>query len=185
MSATNFTISLRCADSSGAEPISLEEAKLYLRIDHDYEDSMLEVFISAARSAAEGKTGRIVKPSVWEWVVTGISDTVRFPIAPCSGVASVSVEGVTVDPSLYQVTAGNICPIFGTITPLSGFPEGTATINLNAGYTSIPDDMRKWILTRIADFYEQRESFVVGRSGQTFDRKFVDCLLDPYLIVEV
>ena len=60
------TLSLRCTEVTGVEPISLAEAKTFLRVDHDDEDSMIEVMIAAIRDHAEGRTHRVLRQSTWE-----------------------------------------------------------------------------------------------------------------------
>ena len=40
------------------EPITLEQAKLFVRVDNDVEDSLIQTMIVAAREAAEARCGR-------------------------------------------------------------------------------------------------------------------------------
>lgn len=40
-----------------ADPVSLDEAKLFLRVTHTQEDSLIATFISAAQTRLEGITG--------------------------------------------------------------------------------------------------------------------------------
>lgn len=41
-------------------PVSLTEAKLFLRIEHDAEDGLIQTFIDAARARVEGDAGLIL-----------------------------------------------------------------------------------------------------------------------------
>ena len=179
------TVSLTCTQTTGDEPIGLADAKLFLRVDTDDDDVLITSMISAARAAAEGKTHRVIRQSTWTWVVTDLSGVVQVPLTPCSACVSITVNGETVDPGLYTFTAGGIgAPLFATIDAAHDFPAGEATVVLTCGYANdkVPEDLIKWMYTRLGDFYEQRESYVAGSNFFEFSRNFVDALLDPYLI---
>lgn len=38
-------------------PVSLTEAKLFLRVEHEAEDALIQALIDAARTRVEGETG--------------------------------------------------------------------------------------------------------------------------------
>ena len=179
------TVSLACTQITGDEPISLADAKLFLRVDTDDDNTLITSMISAARAAAEGKTHRVIRQSTWTWVVADLTGTIQVPITPCSACVSITVGGELIDPAMYSFQAGGLAsPLFATITVPTDFPKGEATIVLTCGYAddSVPEDLVKWMYTRLGDFYEQRESYVAGSNFFEFSRNFVDALLDPYLI---
>lgn len=181
------TKSLQCLEIIGGEPITVEEAKMFLRVDNDDEDTVIENFIAAARAQVENKTHRVIRFSTWEWKVSGLSGVCQVPLTPCAACDGIFVDGQEVDKALYTFQCGDMSPLFGTITTLDGFPEGEAIVTLKAGYVDgeIPPDIIRWMQVRLGDFYEQRESFAVGVHFFEFSRNFVDSLLDPYLIVSI
>lgn len=74
-----------------AEPVTLTEAKSYLRVDVDAHDSLIGTLITAARKWVEGTTGIRMMPQTWNYYLDGFpsEDTIRLPIGPVSAVSSV------------------------------------------------------------------------------------------------
>lgn len=74
-----------------AEPVSLETAKVHLRVDHDEEDALIAGWIAAAREMTELHTGK-------RWVTQTLRLTlgawpcgeIRLPVEPVASVGSVS-----------------------------------------------------------------------------------------------
>lgn len=52
--------------TSAAEPITLADARLHLRVDDSGDDSLISALVSAAREHAESFTGRTFTPSTYE-----------------------------------------------------------------------------------------------------------------------
>lgn len=181
---------LRCTADATFEPITLEQAKLHARVDTDDDDALLTLMISAARQRAERKTGRVLRVSEWEWASEcGVHSAFSLPLAPCSGVTAVSVDGTEVDAALYNFTpsgnGANEAPLLARLELLAGFPAGDEmTVTLTAGWPvdAISKSLQLWMLTRVSTWYEQREKFVVGVNFNEFGYDFIDSLLDPYIV---
>lgn len=58
---------LKLVQAPASEIITLEEAKNYLRIDHNYDDGLLLGFIKATREAMESIIQKSVMKQVWEY----------------------------------------------------------------------------------------------------------------------
>lgn len=187
---TPKTKHLRCTEDATFEPITLEQAKLHARVDTDDDDALLTLMISAARQSAERKTGRVLRVSTWEWALKcGVYADLNVPLAPCSAVTAVAVDGTEVDSALYSVTpsgnGANEAPLLARLELLPGFPAGEEmTVTLTAGWPvdAIPTSLQQWMLTRVSTWYEQREKFVVGVNFNELGYDFIDSLLDPYIV---
>ena len=181
------TLSLRCVEVTGQEPVSLADAKQYLRLDTDDDDTIVQGAISAARAHAEAVTRRVLRRSRWLWLVDGLDPEQQVPLSPCEFCTKIAQNGVVLDPAEYDYRAGDFVPIFGVLTVSCAPLVGETEVELVAGYEDgkVPPDIVKYIMIRMADFYEQRESFAVGQNFHEFGRDFVKCLLDPYLILDV
>ena len=70
------------------EPVTLEEAKHHLRVDHDADDALIQSLITAARETVERFTGRALAAASYRWASEGYAPYV-LPLWP-SSVSSVS-----------------------------------------------------------------------------------------------
>jgi uncharacterized phiE125 gp8 family phage protein len=140
-----------------AEPVTLSEAKLYMRIDDDYtyDDAVINTIITAQRVAME----RELALSLIE--KTGLTFNYR---RPCCGVyyrSLTSIPNGPVTSIVIKNTAGDV------VTPenlgAEAFPAYcftySADVTYSAGYTAsnVPTDIKLALLMRVATSYKNRE----------------------------
>ena len=92
----------------GALPISVAEAKAYLKIDDATDDALLGVMLEAVTLAGEGYTGRDFRANTWTQLVDDFEDVIVLPKSPVASVTSVSHWSsgawVAVDSTVYGLT---------------------------------------------------------------------------------
>src|SRR5882757_5754190 len=90
------------------EPLSRDEVKVHLRVDHATEDGLIDALIIAARRQAESETGRRLVtqtlslgladfPRIWPWAISPGAEPARrfvFPGRFVAGVIDLPVEPV-------------------------------------------------------------------------------------------
>ena len=126
------------------EPLTLDEVKLFHRIDHNLEDAMLSVLIQAAREYCEGWAGQSLVTQTREVSVAVYVEGMRLPFGP---VQSVTAPPETSAPYTVQYVAG--------YPPVEGSDPIDYTGNIPASYKAAMQLL-------IGDWYENRENTVVG-----------------------
>src|SRR5687768_13698239 len=79
------------------EPVSLVEAKAFLRVDDSAEDGLITTLIGAARLHIEGVTGRALLAQSWRMVLDCWPENrqVKLPVAPFMAVTEITAfDGV-------------------------------------------------------------------------------------------
>ncbi|MDD0814280.1 head-tail connector protein [Curvibacter sp. HBC28] len=183
---------LRRTSMPAIEPVSLAEAKLHLRVDHDDEDTLIGALITAARMDCEERLQRSLITSGWEWTLDAFRDLGYVPRPPLVSVTSlkyVDAAGTqqTLDPSAYRVDAAGDQP--GRLEPVAGqwpFAQdrlNSVTVAYQAGYgaaaTDVPGPIRQWILLAIGDMFANRER---SSDRPAVGQDFADGLLDPFRV---
>jgi uncharacterized phiE125 gp8 family phage protein len=155
-----------------AEPVTLEEAKAFARIDGTADDAVVTAMIRAARMEIESRTGRALVTQGWRIVRDGVprGGVVRLAPAPVQSVSAVTVYGESGAPQVvpatdYQVdtasSPGRLCFKTGwTSRAVNGLE-----IDLVAGYgppAAVPAPLKHAVLMLVAYWYEQREAAVAG-----------------------
>ncbi|MBF0583302.1 MAG: phage head-tail connector protein [Magnetococcales bacterium] len=188
---------LKLVCSSTVEPVSLEEAKLHLRVDGNAEDTAIMMMLSSARQSAELLTGRQLMPATGLFVLDCFpsqasqgDNSIVLPVAPVQSITRIQYadpDGMvqTISSSDYLLLVGEparIVPRIGLAWPAAATPIGMIQIEFEAGYASewdIPAPLKTWILMRTASMYAQREG------DSRFDIKkvsFLDDLLNPFQV---
>lgn len=179
----------------GEEPITLERAKLHLRVVNPDEDDYILSLIIAARQMAEGRLNRtLVRRQLT--AVFSAGDTKFFlrkpPIVSVDSVSYLDADGVEqlVDVTGYRVEASSELPrmraTYGAAWP-GLLPEGGEfTVRYTAGYAAgeIPQPIIQWMLLSIGTMYDHRATIVNGTISQPLADDFVRWLLQPYMVYE-
>lgn len=195
---------LTLVTESTAEPVSVADQKLYMRIestDSTAEDGLIGSLITAARKQAEIITKRALVSQTWQLIFRDFDSStqaIELPRAPLS-TASTNLSitfiedttvgnSTTVPSTAYTIDAasepGRVFPSFDNEWPDNVRDQRNAvTIQYVSGYstTTIPAPIVNWIKMRALDMYENRESL---SDVQTFksSREYVNGMLDPYII---
>lgn len=158
------------------EPVTLAEAKAFLRVDHDSEDNLIASLIAAARQDVERTTGAALIDQTWrlsldDWPQSGTVAVHRYPLRQVLGVTvyDANGDGVEIDPDDYVVDGNSSPPrIHFREAVASGQPMNGIEIDFTAGFGAagpdVPDSLRRAILVLVAHWYEFRAS--VGPQDQ-------------------
>lgn len=155
-----------------SEPISLAEAKLFLRVDHTAEDSVITMLIVAAREAVEAACGRAminrrVRESLDIWRRDAVNGAV-LGVGPVTSVVAVRLladNGAqsVIDPERYRLEGAGDRPrlVFATGLPATLRSAGGIEIEYEAGFAAAPAEvpvaLRIAALQVIANLYEARQ----------------------------
>jgi uncharacterized phiE125 gp8 family phage protein len=180
-----------------AEPISLAEVKLHLRIDDNADDVLLGALITTARQHAEHDTRRALVTQTRKLVLDQFPlDVITLDHAPVSAVTSVlyiDTDGVeqTLDAGAYKLDKitepCRLVPAYGTSWPATRAEINAVSITYTCGYGApegVPESIKRWMLLRIGALYENREEVLTGRGLTLAPLPFVDALLSPYRLLD-
>ena len=185
------------------EPLTLAEAKLYLRVTHTAEDALITSLIVAGRQWIETYTRRALCTQTWDFRYAGFPDRWRplvVPNAPLQSVTSITYidddeATQTLSTSLYVVrTQAGPTAARGTIEAadsvtmptVSDAPDLPVIVRAVCGYgaaAAVPDGIKAGLYLLLGDLYEQRQVTVVGTIASK-TQTTVERLLSPYRLVE-
>lgn len=167
--------------------ISLEEARLHLRIDHGSDDKLLEHLILAATDHVEGAAGmlggRCLLNQTWRETFRSFPlgrpacDAMVLSLRPVSDAVVTYFDSAgdlqTLAPELYRLvdTDGGVVLEAATAVAWPATEQGrraAVTVEYVAGYGDDPHDVpaaiRQAILMFVGAWYENREETVIGVS---------------------
>ncbi len=167
------------------EPVSLAEAKAFLKVDGNDEDGLITTLIGAARLHVEGVTGRALVAQSWRIVLDDWPDhgVVRLPVSPLISVTSIAAidgNGASHDIGLAQFSSDRdrlfVPRVVVGMPPLQ--ERGGIEIDYVAGFGAdkddVPADLRQAVLGLVAHWHEHRDAVIVAGSGAVvpsgFDR---------------
>lgn len=190
-------MTLELTAAPAAEPVSVSDAKNWLRISHAADDALILSLIRAAREHVETRTGLALITQSWrerleDWPRDRLSASglaVRLARAPLTSVEAVRVRDrngalTDWDAAEFRVETGEpgrLVAILPFALPRPDHRGGGIEIDFTAGYGETPDDvpapLRAAILHLVAASYGADR----GEGGETPPApEIVDRLLAPY-----
>jgi uncharacterized phiE125 gp8 family phage protein len=174
------------------EPLSLAEAKQWLRVDHIDDDGLITSLIRAAREIVEARTGRALMGQVWRIVADAwpTDGRLKLPITPVASITTVRIfdaAGVpsTIAASAYALVAGEEPPVLAvTSVPAPGRQRSGIEIDVVAGYgvaaQDCPAPLRQAMRLLLRQAYETRGPAGGPSTPETL--RDIEALLSPYRV---
>lgn len=182
-----------------AEPVTVAEAKSWIRQDSSADDTLIASLIVAARQAVENYLSRALLTQTWDLWLPYFCD-LELPKAPLQSVTSITYtddagDSQTLATSVYDVFAYQEAPGWVRLAYSQSWPSTRAVadavkIRFVAGYaaaspigSAVPQAIRHGILILVAEYYENREINVVNNRAQITEIPgHVERLLWPYKV---
>ena len=176
------------------EPVSLAEAKAWLKLDGDDEDALVGTLIAAARLHVESATGRALIAQSWRLVLDAWPEdrVVRLPVSPLISLTSITAydgDGDAHAVSLDGIDAGRA----GLLLPASiDAPvlreHGGIAIDYVAGYgeeaEAVPVALKQALQLLMAYWFEHRDTVFGIGEGPAVPMGFA-ALIAPYRVVRL
>lgn len=150
------------------EPLSLAEAKAFLRVEHDDDDDVISALIAASRIHIEAQTRRALVTQNWRIVLDQWPADGRLPVrpAPLQSVTAARVYNVdgaaqTIDLQGFVLDAGQSALAFAPWALMQpGRLAAGIELDVVCGYgdaaTDVPEPLRQAIRLLVAHWYENR-----------------------------
>jgi len=157
-------MSLQLNTPPAAEPVTLAQAKAWLRVESgDDEDALIASLIPAARARAEWHTGRAFVTQGWTLWLDRAAPVIEIPLPPLQAVTAVTLYAPDDSATVLAEGAYDI-DLAGSRLRLKTPPANLRAINaiaiaFTAGYgdaAAVPAPVAQAILQITASLYEHR-----------------------------
>ncbi len=162
-------------------PVSVENCKLDLKIQHNADDELLEDYIAAACALVGGKdgiVGKVLTAENWALKIAGASGCVVLPLSPVQSIVSITYfdaenTAQTLDVDDFYLYGDEdsafIEPKTGVNWPAVFNRRDAITIEFVAGFgavDNVPKNITRAIRLIVAHWYENRTAVLVGVTAQ-------------------
>ena len=182
------------------EPVSLAEAKAFLRVAHNDDDAVISALIAGARSHVEAQTRRALITQTWRlvrdaWPADGRIAVVPVPLVEIVAARVFDLDGapqaIDLDAFVADTAAAPAIIAFASWSlpaPAPGRKVGGIEIDVDVGYgdeaADVPAPLRQAVQLLVAHWYENRGLIAVGQSVALLPTT-VAALLSPYRVLSL
>jgi uncharacterized phiE125 gp8 family phage protein len=157
------------------EPLTLEEAKMQLRVDHTEEDALILGLITATRQWAERESNRLFITQDRMFTFDSFPCEIRVPFSPVQsvvGITYIDSDGAeqTLGTDQYfldsYVLPAKIVPAYNITWPSARYQPQSVRVTVRLGEGDYPRDVkendRAAMKLMLSHLYENREAVVIG-----------------------
>lgn len=194
------------AAAPASEPVTRDEAKAHARIEHDFEDALVDAFITAARLRVEADTLRALVTQTWtatldrwndhvagdEWegwpfVQSPTPRRVRLARPPIASITSLVVDGTTIASANYALRHGNELWIKSDVADSEAELGAGIVITYVAGQAAadVPADLKLAVKLMFAHFYAVRETTSPQGIYHQVAPHGYEALIAPHRVLEI
>jgi len=167
---------------TGAEPISVDYAKKYCRVDFSFDDEIIEQAISAAREVCEAFidqsiVSKTITAQFWNFDQGDVENSrvvIPLPFGPVRTIDEVKTinseaQSTTLTSNQYNVFGLKQKRItVGQPYSLNQQAQGIIQVQYKTGFTSVPKGIKDGIAQLVGDMYEHRQNEVMGDAREVF-----------------
>jgi uncharacterized phiE125 gp8 family phage protein len=181
------------------EPLSLAEAKAFLRIEHDDDDDVIAALIAGARIHVEAQSRRALIAQSWRlvrdaWPADGRIAVLPAPLVALTAARVWRLDGTTqaIDVDMFTVdvaTAPGVLSFAAGALPSPGRVFAGIELDIEAGYgeaaTDVPEPLRQAIRVLVSHWYENRGLVAAAGGGAATLPQSVAALISPYRVLSL
>jgi uncharacterized phiE125 gp8 family phage protein len=181
-----------------AEPVTLAEAKAYLRVEHDHDDDVIAALIAGARVHVEAQCRRALITQGWRlirdaWPADGRIAVLPAPLQALTAARVRRIDGTTqaIDADLFAVDAASapgVLSFAAGALPMPGRAVAGIELDIEAGYgeaaADVPQPLRQAIRVLVSHWYENRGLIAAG-GGVAVLPQSVAALIASYRVLSL
>ena len=179
------------------EPLSLQDARAFLKVETSDDDDVIAALIAGARIHVEAQTRRALVTQSWRLIRDVWPADGRVPILPVPLRSVTAARVYRLDGSMQSIDAGTYiaetaaAPAvlwFKAPPPAPGRVVAGIEIDITAGYgdtaADVPADLRQAIRLLVAHWYENRGMIAAGQTVGLLPAS-VNAMLAPYRVLSL
>ncbi len=161
---------LKVITEPATEPVTLTEAKLFIRYTQSLQNDVITALITAARRYVEKWTNRTLVTTTYEYYAENFCNEIQIPTSTVNSITSITYVDSNGDTQTLASTVygfDNVSPINTVyLLPEQSWPgvqvqPNAVKITFPAGFgaaTAVPEDVKTAIKMMVGFMFEQREA---------------------------